>query len=74
MMTTGAICIGEFLKQDHTLKGLVMVDNPDIDDRGISQFMKLLQLNTALTALHVDGCKFEGTVAKCNSCDTGGSV
>jgi len=60
-MTTGAICIGEFLKQDHTLKGLVMEGNPDIGDRGISQFMKLLQHNTALTALHVDRCKFEGT-------------
>ena len=72
MMTTGASCIGEFVKENCILKVLNMWKNP-IGDAGISQLMDGLCLNTTLTELNVENCGISAKGTTCNSCNTGGS-
>ena len=72
MMTTGASCIGEFLKENCTLKVLYMYIN-HIGDVGISQLMMGLQSNTSLTKLSMQDCGISAKGTTCNSCNTGGS-
>jgi len=70
-MTAGASCIGEYLKENCTLKALNMSDNP-IGDIEISQLMKRLQqnINTTIAELYAFNCgiSVEGTI--CNACNT----
>ena len=72
LITTGAMCIGELLKENCTLKVLYMNDNP-VGDAGISQLMDRLCLNTTLTELSVENCEISAKGTTCNSCNTGGS-
>ena len=63
VVTTGASCLGELLKVNHSLQELVMGDN-DISDEGISSVADGLQCNNTLTKLDVRRCELsvKGTV------------
>jgi len=66
MVTTGASSLGEFLKENCTLKILNISNNP-IGDTGISQLIKGLQQNNTLTELKVSMCGLSDKGLTCNS-------
>ena len=63
VVTTGASCLGELLKVNHSLQELDMRDN-NISDEGISSVADGLQCNNTLTKLNVVECglSVKGTV------------
>jgi len=62
-MIPGTSCIGEYLKENHTLQVFDIGGNP-IGDIGISLLMKGLRQNTSLIELCVEKCELsvKGTI------------